>query len=80
MSVDTGNNLRGAGRALTRRGFMGAGLLALATHAWAQCDLARISTPYKLGKYVLAASGEEGSFDKVSVDCPFVFRHQGTSI
>ena len=56
---------------------MGAGSLALATRARAACDLARISTPYKLGKYVLAASGEEGSFDKVSVDGPFVFRHHG---
>lgn len=26
---------------------------------------------------VLSASGEEGSFDKISVDCPFVFRHEG---
>jgi len=25
----------------------------------------------------LSASGEEDSFDKVSVDCPFVFRHEG---
>ena len=77
MSVDAGNNLPGAGSALTRRAFMTTGLIALAARAWAQCDLDRIGTPYKLGKYVLTASGAEGSFDKVSVDCPFVFRHQG---
>ncbi|HMD86510.1 MAG TPA: family 43 glycosylhydrolase [Terriglobia bacterium] len=77
MPVDAGNNLPGAGRALTRRDFIAAGLLALATRGWAQYDLDRIGTPYKLGKYVLTASGQEGSFDKVSVDCPSVFRHQG---
>jgi len=62
---------------LTRRAFMAAGLSALATRANAAYDIARITTPYKLGRYVLTASGDEGSFDKVSVDCPFVFRHQG---
>lgn len=32
-------------------------------------------TPYKYGKPVLVGSGEEGSFDKNAVDCPFVFQH-----
>jgi predicted GH43/DUF377 family glycosyl hydrolase len=76
--VDAGNNPPGAERALTRREFIAAGSLALATSARAVCDFDRIGTPYKLGRYVLTASGREGSFDKVSVDCPFVFRHQGT--
>jgi len=52
--------------------------LVLAARAQAACDFNRIGTPYKLGKYVLTASGEEGSFDKVSVDGPFVFCHHGT--
>jgi predicted GH43/DUF377 family glycosyl hydrolase len=77
MPMDAGNNPPGARSALTRRAFMTAGLIALAARAGAQCDLDRIGTPYKLGKHVLTASGQEGSFDKVSVDCPFVFRHQG---
>ena len=62
---------------LTRRAFVGTGLFALAARATPICSMDRIGTPYKLGKYVLNASGKEGSFDKVSVDCPFVFRHGG---
>jgi hypothetical protein len=77
MPVDGGNNAHEAGRAWTRRKFLAAGVLTFAPRAGAVCDLDRIGTPYKLGKYVLTASGQEGSFDKVSVDCPFVFRHQG---
>lgn len=34
-------------------------------------------TPFKYGKPVLAGSGEEGSFDRDAVDCPFVFQHNG---
>lgn len=64
----------GANRALTRREFLAAGALLLASRGWAGCD-DRIGTPYKLGKHVLSASGRRGSFDEISVDCPFVFHH-----
>ena len=65
----------------TRRSFLGTGLCALAAHAVPVCSAVpvcptdRIATPYKLGKYVLKASNAEGAFDRVSVDCPFVFRY-----
>jgi predicted GH43/DUF377 family glycosyl hydrolase len=62
---------------LTRREFIAVGALALSTRARAACDFDKISTPYKLGKNVLSASGEDGAFDKVSVDGPFVFHHHG---
>jgi len=39
--------------------------------------VARYRTPFKYGKLVLAASTEPGTFDSRSVDCPFVFHHQG---
>jgi predicted GH43/DUF377 family glycosyl hydrolase len=34
-------------------------------------------TPHKYGKLVLAASSEKDAFDSRSVDCPFVFSHDG---
>lgn len=34
-------------------------------------------TPHKYGKLVLQASTEPGAFDCKTVDCPFVFHHQG---
>jgi predicted GH43/DUF377 family glycosyl hydrolase len=34
-------------------------------------------TPYKIGRLVLAASGARSDFDSRSVDCPFVFEHNG---
>ena len=34
-------------------------------------------TPYKLGKLVLGPSGVPDAFDGRSVDCPFLFRHDG---
>jgi hypothetical protein len=34
-------------------------------------------TPYKIGRLVLAASGGTSEFDSHSVDCPFVFEHDG---
>src|SRR4051794_30071755 len=37
----------------------------------------RYETPYKYGKLVLAASPDAGAFDSRSVDCPFVFSHDG---
>jgi predicted GH43/DUF377 family glycosyl hydrolase len=77
MPLEAGNHLQGAGRGLTRREFIAAGALVLAARARAASDLDRIVTPYKLGKYVLTASGKEGSFDKICVDGPFAFRRQG---
>jgi predicted GH43/DUF377 family glycosyl hydrolase len=59
---------------ISRRHFLAT---LLAAPAFAACTSDRIATPHKLGKYVLNASGEDGAFDKVSVDCPFVFRHEG---
>lgn len=37
----------------------------------------KYKTPYKLGRPVLTGSGIPGAFDECSVDCPFVFRHNG---
>jgi predicted GH43/DUF377 family glycosyl hydrolase len=34
-------------------------------------------TPYKLGKLLLGPSGASDAFDIRSVDCPFLFRHDG---
>ena len=60
--------------ALTRRGF----LAVTGTAALAASDPAvRYRTPYKYGKLVLAASNEPGAFDGRTVDCPFVFHHDG---
>jgi predicted GH43/DUF377 family glycosyl hydrolase len=71
----TKSRKRGIG--LTRRSFLVAGVETLSARAWAGQGFDRIATPYKLGKYVLTASGADGAFDTVSVDCPFVFRHRG---
>ena len=38
---------------------------------------ARYRTPYKYGRLVLAASKEPGAFDDRTVDCPFLFHHDG---
>jgi hypothetical protein len=62
---------------LIRREFVAASVVAMAGQAFPECSFDRIGTPYKIGKLVLSASGQEGAFDKVSVDCPFVFRHDG---
>jgi predicted GH43/DUF377 family glycosyl hydrolase len=40
-------------------------------------DLAPLRTPYKLQRRILTGSGVPGSFDRLSVDCPFVFEHSG---
>ena len=59
---------------LTRRGF----LAATCPAALAAPDPAtRYRTAYKYGKLVLAASKEPGAFDGRTVDCPFVFHHNG---
>lgn len=36
-----------------------------------------LRTPHKTGRLVVAASGTAGAFDEKSVDCPFVYRHEG---
>lgn len=38
---------------------------------------ARLQTPHKLGRPVLAPTGRAGDFDEKMVDCPTVFRHEG---
>ena len=40
-------------------------------------DVTRYRTPHKYGKLVLAASTDPSAFDSKSVDCPFVFHHEG---
>jgi predicted GH43/DUF377 family glycosyl hydrolase len=62
---------------LTRREFVAASVIAMAGRAFPACSFDRIGTPYKFGNLVLTASGQDGAFDKVSVDCPFVFKHDG---
>ncbi len=57
---------------LRRRTF----LAVLATPAMAASPRG-LGTPHKLGSMVLSASGREGEYDRVSVDCPFVFRRGG---
>ena len=39
--------------------------------------IAPFRTPYKLGRRILARSGVPGSFDRLKVDCPFVFENCG---
>ena len=41
-------------------------------------DVTPYLTPNKYGMPVLEASGVEGSFDCRAVDCPTVFRHNGS--
>ena len=64
-------------KGLSRRGFIGMSLSLAAGRAFAQCSLNRLATPYKYGKLVLSASDRSGEYDSESVDCPFVFRHEG---
>lgn len=59
----------------TRRQFLAASLLA--AHARSQCPAPEVRTPYKYGRLVLGASPEPDAFDSRSVDCPFVFYHDG---
>lgn len=40
-------------------------------------DVTPYLTPYKYGKLVLAKSDDAKAFDSKSVDCPFVFHHEG---
>ena len=43
----------------------------------ADSRISAYATPYKYGKLVLAASTDKDAFDCRSVDCPFVFQHDG---
>ena len=62
--------------ATTRRQFVAAAL-ALAAKPVPACDLKGLDTPHKIGSLVLTASDREGEFDRISVDCPFVFHRNG---
>lgn len=53
-----------------------AGQVANASKA-GRLNPADFRTPYKYGKLVLAAATGPGAFDSKSVDCPFVFHHDG---
>lgn len=60
---------------IRRREFLAA--LAVSARASAACGAAGLETPHKYGKLVLAGSGREGDFDRIFVDCPFVFHNGG---
>ena len=62
-------------RTCTRRLFLASSLAR--AHAKPAPDAARYRTPFKYGKLVVAASHEDGAYDSRSVDCPFVFHHNG---
>ncbi|MCC7496248.1 MAG: hypothetical protein IT160_01645 [Bryobacterales bacterium] len=57
---------------ITRRELLAA--LAAAPMAGA-CNPRGLETPYKLGRLIVSGSGHEGAFDRIAVDCPFVFYH-----
>ena len=40
-------------------------------------NIEHLLTPYKWGKPVLSGTGEEGRFDRIAVDCPTPFFHNG---
>ena len=40
-------------------------------------DITHLITPYKLGRPVLTGSGEARRYDRLAVDCPTVFFHNG---
>ena len=65
----------------TRRNFLataGAGLVVARTgRAQEASDARDYRTSYKYPKLVLAASNDSQAFDSKSVDCPFVFFHDG---
>lgn len=62
----------------TRRELLaGVTRICLPSKAQSECDPKGLLTPYKLNRLILAGSGREGDFDSHSVDCPFVFQHQG---
>lgn len=55
--------------ALSRRSLLLGALAAAAPEPYA--------TPYKYGKLVVSASPDKDAFDSRTVDCPFVFSHDG---
>lgn len=62
----------------TRRSFWHGAIAAWAgARLLPACTPDRLLTPYKYGHLVLSASGDPQAFDSRSVDCPFVFRHDG---
>jgi Glycosyl hydrolases family 43 len=61
---------------LSRRSLLFAALGAL-PGVKAETRAAKYETPYKYGKLVLSASTDKTEFDARSVDCPFVFSHDG---
>jgi predicted GH43/DUF377 family glycosyl hydrolase len=67
---------------IDRRQFIAIGGMALAARALGANVLGTnqgrsLETPYKLNKLVLIASGVPGTYDALTVDCPFVFQHEG---
>jgi predicted GH43/DUF377 family glycosyl hydrolase len=56
---------------LTRRTFLSLSGAALAEPP------ADLRTPFKFPRLVVTGSNRPGTFDRNSVDCPFVFRHEG---
>ena len=62
---------------ISRRHFVRLCLSLAATEAWPECTKSTLGTPYKIGRLVLSASGDPGAYDSKTVDCPFVFRHDG---
>ncbi len=65
---------------LSRREFAvaaGAALATLPKRLQAAASARLLETPHKLNRLVLSASGVAGAYDQTSVDCPFVFQHQG---
>jgi predicted GH43/DUF377 family glycosyl hydrolase len=62
--------------ATSRRRFLSSALAFAARPAAASAPKS-LDTPYKIGSMVLAASNREGEYDRISVDCPFVFHRKG---
>ena len=61
---------------MTRRSMLAAMLAPAA--GWSKGpEFARYETPFKYGRLVLSASPDKDAFDSRSVDCPFVFTHEG---
>jgi predicted GH43/DUF377 family glycosyl hydrolase len=61
---------------MTRRSLL-AGILGVAPGWGKPGGIQRYATPFKYGRLVLSAAKEGEVFDARSVDCPFVFLHEG---
>src|SRR3954468_21328132 len=57
--------------------FAETGGVALSRSSGAEALQNRYATPHKYGRLVLGPSRMDGEFDSRSVDCPFIFRHDG---